>query len=365
MRIRWRGLELPTRVIPDAELNNQTYGKFTVEPFERGLGTTVGNSLRRILLSTIEGAAVTKVKINNAAHEFTTLQGVQEDVTDIILNVKNLVVQLEGDEPKTMSLGATGPGEVTADMIEADTSITILNKDLVICTLTEEVDFDVEFTVEKGRGYVPASELQDESEEEQVVGDIYVDAIYSPVLRVRYKVEDTRVGQKTNYDKLTLEVWTNGAVTPEMALVEAAKIMRKHLNPFVQYFELGDETVSEAAAAATAVDDEMLRKLAMPIDDLDLSVRANNCLESADIKTVGQLVQLTEQDLLKIRAFGKTSLREIKRKLDDLNLTMGMTPPPGAEVAMPVGFESAQPMDSFSSDDLDDDEDDDVDIDEE
>ncbi len=327
MRIRWRGLELPARVTPD-EINTDTYGRFTVEPFERGLGTTVGNSLRRILLSTIEGAAVTQVKIAGAPHEFSSLDGVQEDVTDIILNVKNLVVQMDGDEPKTMSLGATGPGEVTADMIEADTSITILNKDLVICSLTEEVDFDVEFTVEKGRGYVPASEFQ-EREAEQEVGVIHVDAIFSPVLRVRYKVEDTRVGQRTNYDKLTLEVWTNGAVDPEMAVVEAAKILRKHLNPFVQYFELGTETVSEEAAAASAVDEELIRKLNMPISELDLSVRASNCLESANVKSVGELASLSEADLLKIRAFGKTSLREVKRKLDDLGLAQGMTMPEG------------------------------------
>jgi DNA-directed RNA polymerase subunit alpha len=328
MRIRWRGLELPTRVLPDAQVNTETYGRFVVEPFERGLGTTVGNSLRRILLSTIEGAAVTKVKIAGAAHEFTSIEGVQEDITDIILNVKNLVVQMESDEPKTMTLSAEGPGEVTADLIEADTSITILNKDLVLCNLTSEVDFDMEFTVEKGRGYVPASELQ-EREPEQEHGVIHVDAIFSPVLRVRYKVEDTRVGQRTNYDKLTLEVWTNGAVTPEMAVVEAAKILRKHLNPFVQYFEIGQEQVSEAAAAATAVDDELIRKLQMPIADFDLSVRANNCLESADIKTVGQLVQMSEPDLLKIRAFGKTSLREVKRKLTDLGLSLGMSLPEG------------------------------------
>jgi len=350
MRIRWRGLELPTRVIPDAQVNSAMFGKFTIEPFERGLGTTVGNSLRRILLSTIEGAAVTKVRINNAPHEFTNIDGVQEDVTDIILNIKNLVVQLEGDEPKTMTLGATGPGEVTADMIEADTSITILNKDLVIATLTQEVDFDMEFTVEKGRGYVPASELQ-EREPEQTVGDIYVDAIYSPVLRVRYKVEDTRVGQRTNYDKLTMEIWTNGAVTPEMALVEAGKILRKHLNPFVQYFELGSQDVSEEAAAATAVDEELIGKLEMPIGDLELSVRANNCLESAEIKTVGELVSMNESELLKIRAFGKTSLREIKRKLADLDLSLGMNTITGEPA----------PMDSFSTDDLyDDDEDDDL-----
>lgn len=320
MRVRWRGLELPSRVIP-AEGNTSTYGKFTVEPFERGLGTTVGNSLRRILLSTIEGAAVTKVKISNAAHEFTTVPGVQEDVTDIILNIKNLVVALEGDEPKTMTLGATGPGEVTAELVEADTSITVLNKNQIIATLTEAIDFDVDFTVEKGRGYVPASELA-EREEERQVGVIHVDAIFSPVLRVRYKVEDTRVGQRTNYDKLTLEIWTNGAVTPEHALVEAAKILRKHLNPFVMYFEIGAETVSAEAAAAAEADDEESSKLDMPIADLDLSVRASNCLDSAGIKSVGDLVRHTESDLLKIRSFGKTSLREIKRKLSDLNLSL-------------------------------------------
>lgn len=328
MRVRWKGLELPSRVKSDAEFNTSTYGRFVIEPFERGLGTTIGNSLRRVLLSTIEGAAVTRVKITKAAHEFSSIEGVQEDVTDIILNIKNLIVHSESDEPKTMSLGATGPGEVTADMIEADTSITILNKDLVICSLTDEIDFDVEFVVEKGRGYVPASELQ-EIEVEQEVGVIHVDAIFSPVLRVRYKVEDTRVGRKTNYDKLTLEVWTNGAVTPDMALVEAAKILRKHLNPFVQYFDLGEDEVSEAAAAATAVDEELVRKLKMGIADLDLSVRASNCLESTDVDTVFQLIKFTENDLLKIRAFGKTSLREIKRKIEDLGLELGMALPDG------------------------------------
>jgi DNA-directed RNA polymerase subunit alpha len=322
MRVRWRGLELPTRVVPDIN-NSPTYGKFVIEPFERGLGTTVGNSLRRILLSSIEGAAVTKIKVSGAAHEFTSIPGVQEDATDIILNIKNLVVAMEGDQPKTMSLGAEGPGEVTADLIEADTSITILNKDLHIATLTSKIDFDIEFTVEKGRGYVPANELA-ETAGEREVGVIYVDAIFSPVLRVRYKVEDTRVGQKTNFDKLTLEIWTNGAVMPEMALVEASKILRKHLNPFVQYFELSVDTVDETAAAAAAAEEqaEQSSKLAMQIADLDLSVRASNCLESAGIKTLGDLTKLAESDLLKIRSFGKTSLREIKRKLGDLGLTL-------------------------------------------
>ena len=332
MRIRWRGLELPHQVIADDGASSQTYGRFTVEPFERGFGTTVGNSLRRILLSSLEGAAVTRIKIKGAPHEFTSLEGVQEDVTDIILNVKNMIVSSESDEPKTMRLQAEGPGEVTADLIEADTSITIHNPDLVLATLTKQVDFDMEFEVEKGRGYVPASEQYD-ANVDQEVGAIPVDAIFSPVTRVRYKTEDTRVGQKTNYDKLTIEIWTNGTVKPDMALVEAAKILRKHLNPFVQYFELGSDTANESAAAAARVDEELIRKLNMPISDLDLSVRASNCLESAKCVTVADLVSRTESDLLKVRSFGKTSLREVKRKLVDMGLELGMQLPSEAQPA--------------------------------
>jgi DNA-directed RNA polymerase subunit alpha len=330
MRIRWRGLELPHRVMPDEDVNTETYGRFTVEPFERGFGTTVGNSLRRILLSSLEGAAVTSVKIKGANHEFTTLEGVQEDVTDIILNVKNMVVGLDGEEPKTMRLQAEGPGEVTCDLIEADTAITVYSTDQLLATLTKQVDFDMEFTVEKGRGYVPASE-QYQSGQPQEVGVIPVDAIFSPATRVRYKVEDTRVGQKTNYDKLTLEIWTNGTVQPEMAMVEAAKILRKHMNPFVQYYELGEQTASESAAAAARVDEELIRKLNMPISELDLSVRASNCLESAKVNTVADLVSMEESDLLKVRSFGKTSLREVKRKLSDLGLELGMELPAEVE----------------------------------
>ncbi len=326
MRIRWRGLELPHRVVLDQETATDTYGKFTCEPFERGFGTTVGNALRRILLSSLEGAAVTGVKIKGAPHEFTSLEGVMEDVTDIILRVKSMIVSLDGDESKSMRLQAEGPGEVSCDLIEADTSITIHNKEMVLATLTKQVDFDMEFVVEKGRGYVPASEQYD-ANTEQEVGLIPVDAIFSPVTRVRYKVENTRVGQKTNYDKLTLEVWTNGTVSPEMAVVEAAKILRKHLNPFVQYFELGQEVASEDAAAAAKVDEELIRKLQMPMNELDLSVRASNCLESAKLLTVADLVSKDEADLLKVRSFGKTSLREVKRKLADLGLELGMDLP--------------------------------------
>jgi DNA-directed RNA polymerase subunit alpha len=322
MRMRWRGLELPGRVIPDAALNNSTYGKFVIEPFERGFGTTIGNSLRRILLSSLEGAAVAAIKIKGASHEFSSLEGVTEDVTDIILNVKNMVVSLTADETRVMRLQAEGPGEVTCDLIEADPSITIHSKDLVLATLTKEVDFDMEFTVKKGRGYVPASE-QYQSNADQEIGVIPVDAVFSPVTRVRYKVEDARVGSKTNYDKLTLEIWTNGTITPENALVEAAKILRKHLNPFVQYFELGSETATEEAGKTAQIDEDLKRKLRMPISELELSVRASNCLESAKIVTVADLVQMAEADLLKVRSFGKTSLREVKRKLEDLGLALG------------------------------------------
>ncbi|MCC6283791.1 MAG: DNA-directed RNA polymerase subunit alpha [Phycisphaerales bacterium] len=331
MRIRWRGLELPTRVVIDPKHKTPTFARFTVEPFERGFGTTVGNSLRRVLLSSLEGAAVTGVKIKGAEHEFTTLPGVLEDVADIVLNLKGLVVKMEGDEPKTMRLAAQGPGEVTADLIEADPSITIIDKDMVIATLTAPVDFEMEIRVAKGRGYVPASEQEDDRDEQEV-GLIPIDSIYSPVQRVRYKVEDTRVGQRTNFDKLTLEVWTNGTLTPEQAVVEAGKILRKHINPFVQYFELGEARVSEEAAAAASVDDELIRKLNMNVSELDLSVRASNCLESAKIEFVAQLVRQTENDLLKLRSFGRTSLREVKKKLQDVGLDLGMALPEGYTV---------------------------------
>ena len=336
MRIRWRGLELPSRVVKDARFTGDTYGRFTIEPFERGFGTTVGNGLRRVLLSSLEGAATTQIKIKGADHEFTSVPGVLEDVIDIVLNVKNLVVRLESDEPKTMRLAVRGPGEITADMIEADPAITILNKDLLIATLTDEIDFEMEFTVAKGRGYVPASE-QYEAEDEQEIGIIHVDSIYTPVQRVRYNVENTRVGQRTNFDKLTIEIWTDGTITPELALVEAGKILRKHLNPFVAYAELGEERVSEEAAAAASVDEELIRKLNMPIGELELSVRASNCLESARIDLVAQLVQQTEPELLKLRSFGRTSLREVKRKLLDIGLDLGMQLPEGYQMPASAG----------------------------
>jgi len=330
MRVTWRGLELPTRVERDTTVSSDRYGRFFIEPFERGFGTTIGNSLRRVLLSSLEGSAVTSIKVAGADHEFTSMEGVMEDVTEIVLNVKSLVLRLQSEGPKTMKVSAKKAGVVTAADIVADPAIEVINKDTVLATLTEDINFEMEMVVENGRGYMPASERIAAADRfEQEIGRIVVDAVYSPVTRVRYTTEDTRVGQRTNYDRLILEIWTNGTVTPEMALVEAAKILRKHINPFIQYFELGEETIAEEIAveevSEEAVDEELLKKLDIPLRELELSVRAGNCLESVKVETVGQLVEMTEADLLKIRRVGITSLRAIKRKLADIGLSLGMT----------------------------------------
>ncbi len=329
MRVTWRGLELPTRVERDTRISTDTYGRFYIEPFERGFGTTIGNSLRRVLLSSLEGSAVTSVKIAGVSHEFTSIAGVMEDVTDIVLNVKSLIVNLNSEGARTMTVSVDKAGAVTAADIDADPGIEVVNKDQVLATLTEDVKFSMEMVVESGRGYVPAKDrIADAERFDQEIGLIQLDAVYSPVTRVRYTTEDTRVGQKTNYDKLILEIWTDGTVSPEMGLVEAAKILRKHVNPFVQYFELGEETVSEQldeiGVEEEVVDEELAAKLNMPIQELELSVRAGNCLESVKIERVGQLVGMEEAGLLKIRSFGKTSLREIRRKLADIGLSLGM-----------------------------------------
>jgi len=330
MRVTWRGLELPTCVEQDTTVSNNKYSRFFIEPFERGFGTTIGNGLRRVLLSSLEGSAVTSIKIANVDHEFSSISGVMEDTTDIVLNVKSLIIRLRGQGPKTMKVSAKKAGVITAADIVADPAIEVINKDMVLATLTENVKFEMEMVVENGRGYLPASERIAATDRfDQEIGRILLDAVYSPVTRVRYTTEDTRVGQRTNYDKLILEIWTNGTITPEMALVEAAKILRKHINPFVQYFEIGEETVTTQIAKEVpeeeVVDEELVEKLKIPIQELELSVRASNCLESVKMETVGQLVEMTDADLLKIRSFGKSSLREIKRKLADIGLSLGMT----------------------------------------
>jgi DNA-directed RNA polymerase subunit alpha len=237
---------------------------------------------------------------------------------------------MQSEQPRTIKVSASKTGPVTAGMIKCDPPIEIINKDLVLATLTDNVKFEMEMAVGSGRGYSPAAERIAEADRfDQEAGRIEVDAIYSPVLRVRYKIEDTRVGQRTNYDKLILEIWTDGTVLPEMALVEAGKILRKYINPIVQYEQLGKETVSEEVRTeepeVKAVDEQMAAKLAMPIESLELTVRSSNCLEANNIQTVGQLAKMTEADLLKIRSFGKTSLREVRRKLADFGLSLGMT----------------------------------------
>jgi DNA-directed RNA polymerase subunit alpha len=324
MHIRWRGLELPSAVICEAATLTPTYGKFIAEPFERGFGSTIGNGLRRVLLSSLEGSAVTQIKVHNAQHEFTTIKGVFEDVTDIVLNVKSLVVKNHSDSTRVLRVEKNTAGPIRASDIETDEAVEVLNPDLVLATLTDNVPFVMEMVVENGRGYVPASE---HSQNIQEIGIIPIDAVYSPVVRVRYGIDETRVGQKTNYDKLTLEIWTNGSVAPEMALVEAAKILRKHLNPFVQYTELGPQVRSPIRDVLGGIDAAMESKLGMSLSELNLSVRASNCLESENIMTVRDLVTRSEDQLLEVRNFGETTLSEVQHKLRELGLHLGMRLP--------------------------------------
>lgn len=325
MHIRWRGLELPSIVVCDQQSLTPTYGKFVAEPFEHGFGTTIGNGLRRILLSSLEGSSVTQIRIHNAQHEFTTIPGVLEDVTDIVLNVKSLVVKNHSNSTKVLRVERNTAGEVRASDIDTDESVEIINTDHVLATLTSDVPFVMEMVVENGRGYVPASE---HTENIQEIGIIPIDAIFSPVLRVRYSVEETRVGQKTNYDKLTIEITTDGSLGPEMALVEGAKILRKHLNPFVQYTSLGPQIRTPSRNAGNEnIDAGLESKLILPISELKLSVRANNCLESENIVTVRDLVSRTEDSLLEVRNFGETTLTEVKERLRDMGLHLGMRVP--------------------------------------
>jgi DNA-directed RNA polymerase subunit alpha len=324
MHVRWRGLELPSQVVCDRSTLTSNYGKFVAEPFERGFGNTIGNSLRRILLSSLEGSAVTEIKIRGASHEFTSIPGVKEDVTEVVLNVKSLIVKNNSDQMKVITVEKNTPGPITGHDIQTGGEVQVINKDTVLATLTTDTPFMMEMVVQNGRGYVPVSELK--SGREQEIGIIPLDAVYSPVTRVRYAVEETRLGQKTNYDKLTLEIWTDGSISPEMALVESAKILRKHLNPFVQYTELGPQVHSQPRSTG-GLDAAIEAKLNMAIRDLRLSVRANNCLEHAGILTVRELVQQSEDQLMEIRNFGETTLVEVREKLQEMALHLGMKVP--------------------------------------
>ncbi|MEK6675920.1 MAG: DNA-directed RNA polymerase subunit alpha [Planctomycetota bacterium] len=326
MRIKWRGLELPSRVSRDDAVSTDDYGRLIIEPFERGFGTTIGNSIRRVLLSSLEGAAITSVKMDGVAHEFMSVNGVLEDVTDIILNIKGVVLTMDSEEPKKLVLHKDRAGEVCAGDLQADASVQIVNADHHIATLTSDVVFHAEMVARTGRGYATAGENRTPDME---LGVIAVESIFSPVRRVRYSTEDMRVGQRTNYDRLTLEVWTNGTLLPEDALVEAGLILRKHLNPFVLYHELGTESAGRSKAPVIPVqitgDSAFTHELLdQPISALALSVRANNCLEAARIRTIRELVSRTEAELLRFRSFGKTSLHEVQRKLAEVGLKLGM-----------------------------------------
>ncbi len=328
MRIKWRGLELPNRVSSDRETLTDTYGKFYAEPFERGFGVTVGNSLRRILLSSLEGSAVTRVKIQGVQHEITTMPGVVEDVTDIILNVKSLVVKNTSEQPRTIRIEQRERGVIKGADVITDEAVQIINPEHIIATLTDDVSFVMEMTVENGRGYRTSDE---NAGKEREIGVIPVDSSFSPVVRVKYEIEETRVGQRTNYDRLVMEIWTNGTITPQLAIVEGAKILRKHLNPFIQYAEPGPEMAIEdrpdVVAVGETMDADLERKLNMSLAELELSVRATNCLESEGITTVRDLVIRTDDELLEVRNFGETTLREVKQKLQERGLHLGMKLP--------------------------------------
>lgn len=325
MRIRWRGLELPSAVTVEKQTLTPSYGKFVAEPFERGFGATIGNSLRRVLLSSLEGSAIVQVKVRGVQHEFMTIPGVVEDITDVMLNIKSLVIKNYSDHTQVLHIDRRTKGVVTGADILTNDQVEVLNKDLILATLTEDVPFVVEMIVENGRGYLPATERMEQLQE---IGAIPVDAVFSPVTRVRYEVEETRVGQKTNYDKLTLEIWTNGSLGPEIALVEAAKILRKHLNPFVQYADLGAAVHFEGRSLGLPTTDAAIEaKLNLSLAELNLSVRATNCLESENITTVRELVSKSEDQLLEVRNFGETTLNEVKAKLTELGLRLGMRLP--------------------------------------
>jgi len=314
----WRGFQKPKRLACEVETLTDRYGKFHAQPFERGFGTTIGNALRRVLLSSIEGAAITAVKIEGVLHEFQSIPGVVEDATDIILNLKQIPLRLHNPEAvKTITLFADKPGEVTSAMIETDADVEILDKDVPIANVGEGGKLVIEMRVRIGRGYVSADRNFDE---DLPIGYIPIDSVHSPVRKVNYTVEAARLGQMTDYDKLNLEVWTNGAIKPTDAIGLAAKLLKDHMSIFIAFEE---ELPREESAAERAYDPRQ-EYLGRSVDELELSVRAYNCLKNANIRTIGELVQRSEQDMLRTKNFGRKSLNEIKELLVRMNLQLGM-----------------------------------------
>lgn len=313
----WRDLIKPKALLVDKETLTPSYGKFFAEPLERGFGITLGNALRRVLLSSLQGAAVTSVRIEGALHEFTSLPGITEDVADVILNVKDLLLKMSTYEPRTMRIDAKGPRVITAGDLDTDSSIEILNKDLVLATVGEDGHLKMEMSARKGRGYVQAENNKTPNMPE---GAIPIDSIFSPVKKVNYHVTNARVGQQTDYDKLTLEVWTDGSIQPEDAVAYAAKIIKDQLNIFINFEEDVEPEIPVEIPAEAPFNENLLRT----VDELELSVRSANCLANASIKYIGDLVQKTESEMLKTKNFGRKSLKEIKEILAEMGLSLGM-----------------------------------------
>ena len=312
----WKGFQKPKRLAFDSESLTDKYGHFWAQPFERGFGTTIGNALRRVLLSSIEGAAITAVKIEGVLHEFQSIPGVVEDATDIILNLKQIPFRLSGDAPKAIYLRADQPGIVTSGMIETDADVEILDKDVYIATISEGGKLDMEMRLKKGRGYVSADKNFDE---DLGLGFIPIDSVHSPVRKCNYSVEAARLGQITDYDKLSIEVWTNGSVNPADALGLAAKLLKDHMNIFINFEE--EIEASHAEDRKPEIRNENLNR---SVEELELSVRSYNCLKNANIQTIGELVQKTEAEMLKTKNFGRKSLNEIKEILASMGLSLGM-----------------------------------------
>jgi DNA-directed RNA polymerase subunit alpha len=318
IEMKWKPLPMPSEVFKEDTPATDTFSRFVVEPLERGYGTTLGNSLRRVLLASIQGAAVVSMRINGTLHEFSTIDGVYEDVANIVLNVKAIRVKLHADEMRTLSLKVTQKGKITAGMFESDPEVEILNPDQHICELTDDIEFDMEIDIDAGRTYYVAEQNK---REDAPVGTIFVDSLFSPIVNVSFAVENTRVGQRTDYDRLILDITTDGSVTPEDALSYSAKLLKDHLQIFIH---LDEEVLVEEEPEEDESIVRVRNMLNMRVDELELSVRSSNCLRAANIQTIKELVTKSESDMLKYRNFGRKSLNEIGAILEEMELSFGM-----------------------------------------
>ena len=343
----FRGFQKPKRLVANTETLTDRYGMFTAQPFERGFGTTIGNSLRRVLLSSIEGAAITAVRIEGVAHEFSPIPGIVEDATDIILNLKQIPFKMNADGVETARLVIDQPGEVLSGQIETGADVEVLDRTMHVATVGENGKLHLEMRLKKARGYVSAERNFDE---DLPLGYIPIDSVHSPVRKVNYAVEAARLGQMTDYDKLTLEVWTNGAVSPQDAVGQASKLLKDHMTIFINFEEL-PEIAEEAGERALSQMGEILNR---SVEELELSVRSYNCLKNANIQTIGDLVQKTESEMLRTKNFGRKSLNEIKDILNGLGLTFGMrldaqgrlVPPPGVTIPEPRAASEEEPAEA-------------------